>query len=143
MTSRRSSGARGGACRLPSLAAQPQAVDCCHAQAAPRELRGWREQGAIATGVWKLDVSFDALSALIFAGSGSSSIDATQGPSRVSRVHHASGKEFGVVYDFNDEFDETLYKQAMARRRIYKKHGRTQIEPEGAFSQGISRMFFS
>ena len=100
-------------------------------------------RGAIATGVWKLGVSFDALSALIFAGSGSSSIDATQGPSRVPRVHHASGKVFGVVYDFNDEFDETFNKQAMARRSIYKKHGWTQIEPEGAFSQGISRMFFS
>jgi hypothetical protein len=93
--------------------------------------------------VWKLGLSFDALSALIFADSGSSSIAATQGPSRVSRIHHASGKEFGVVYYVNDEFVEAFYTQAMARRRIYKKHGWTQIEPEGAFSQGISRMFYS
>ena len=99
--------------------------------------------GAIATGVWRLGVSFDALSALIWAGGGSSPIDATQGPSRVSRIHDESGKEYGIVYDFTDEFDEPFYKQAMARRRTYKKHDWAQIEPAGAFSQGISRMFFS
>jgi superfamily II DNA or RNA helicase len=99
--------------------------------------------GAIATGVWRLGVSFDALSALVWAGAGSSPIDATQGPSRVSRIHSASGKEYGIVYDFNDEFDEPFHKQAMARRRVYKKHDWAQVEPEGAFGQGISRMFFS
>jgi superfamily II DNA or RNA helicase len=99
--------------------------------------------GAIATGVWKLGVSFDALPALIYAAGGSSPIDATQGPSRVSRIHAASGKEYGVVYDFNDEFDAPFFKQAMKRRSIYKKHGWTQIEPEGAFSRGISQMFYS
>jgi hypothetical protein len=74
---------------------------------------------------------------------GSSPIDATQGPSRVSRIDKESGKEYGIVYDFTDEFDDQFYKHAMARRRIYKKHDWTQVEPAGAFSQGISRMFFS
>jgi superfamily II DNA or RNA helicase len=100
-------------------------------------------KGAIATGVWRLGVSFDALSALVWAGGGSSPIDATQGPSRVSRIHNASGKEYGIVYDFTDEWDEPFYKQAMSRRRTYKKHDWTQIEPPGAFSPGIQRMFFS
>lgn len=100
-------------------------------------------KGAIATGVWRLGVSFDALSVLFWAGGGSSPIDATQGPSRVSRIHDASGKEYGVVYDCIDEFDEQFYKQAVARRRIYKKHDWTQVEPSGAFSSGIQRMFFS
>jgi superfamily II DNA or RNA helicase len=100
-------------------------------------------RGAIATGVWRLGVSFDALAVLIWAGSGSSPIDATQGPSRVSRIHGESGKEYGIVYDFNDEFDDQFHKQAMARRRVYKKHDWAQVEPPGAFAQGIARMFFS
>ena len=99
--------------------------------------------GAIATGVWRLGVSFDALSAMIWAPGGSSPIDATQGPSRVSRIHSASGKEYGIVYDFNDEFDEPFLQAGHGRRRIYKKHDWAQVEPEGAFGQGISRMFFS
>jgi superfamily II DNA or RNA helicase len=100
-------------------------------------------RGAIATGVWRLGVSFDSLAVLAWAGSGSSPIDITQGPSRVSRIHAASGKEYGIVYDWTDEFDEPFYKQAMARRRVYKKHGWTQVEPEGAFAEGIARMFYS
>jgi superfamily II DNA or RNA helicase len=100
-------------------------------------------RAAIATGVWKLGVSFDALAVLVYAGGGSSPIDATQGPSRVSRIHSQSGKEYGVVYDFTDEFDDQFYKQAMARRRIYKKHDWVQVEPAGAFSSGIQRMFFT
>jgi hypothetical protein len=93
--------------------------------------------------VWRLGVSFDALSALVWAAGGSSPIDATQGPCRVSRIHEASGKEYGIVYDFTDEFDEVFYKQAVRRRRTYKKHDWAQIEPGGAFASGIQRMFFS
>jgi superfamily II DNA or RNA helicase len=100
-------------------------------------------RGAIATGVWRLGVSFDALAALLWAGGGSSPIDATQGPCRVSRVHDESGKDHGIVYDWADEFDDQFYRQAMARRRTYKKHDWAQVEPAGAFSQGIQKMFFS
>jgi hypothetical protein len=100
-------------------------------------------RGAIATGVWRLGVSFDALAVMLWTGGGSSPIDATQGPSRVSRIHAASSKECGIVYDWNDEFDDQFHKQAMARRRIYKKHDWTQIEPDGAFGQGIAQMFLS
>jgi superfamily II DNA or RNA helicase len=100
-------------------------------------------RGAIATGVWRLGVSFDALAVMCWAGGGSSPIDITQGPSRVSRIHDASGKDCGIVYDWNDEFDDQFHKQAMSRRRIYKKHEWKQVEPAGAFGQGISRMFFS
>jgi len=99
--------------------------------------------GAIATGVWKLGVSFDAMSALIWGAGGSSPIDVTQGPSRVSRIHEESGKDVGIVYDFTDEFDEPFYKQAVSRRRTYKKHNWAQVEPSGAFAPGIQRMFFS
>jgi superfamily II DNA or RNA helicase len=100
-------------------------------------------RGAIATGVWRLGVSFDALAVMIWAGSGSSPIDITQGPSRVSRIHAESGKEYGIVYDWTDEFDEAFHKQAISRRRTYKKHGWTQVEPAGAFASGISRMFYT
>jgi superfamily II DNA or RNA helicase len=100
-------------------------------------------KGAIATGVWRLGVSFDALAVLIYTSAGASPIDATQGPSRVSRIHNESGKEYGIVYDFTDEWDEQFYKQAVRRHRTYKKHDWAQIEPDGAFSTGISRMFFS
>jgi superfamily II DNA or RNA helicase len=101
-----------------------------------------KTRGAIATGVWKLGVSFDALAVMIWAASGSSPIDVTQGPSRVSRIHDSSGKEYGIVYDYTDEFDEAFHKQAIGRRRTYKKHDWTQVEPPGAFTSGISRMFF-
>jgi superfamily II DNA or RNA helicase len=107
------------------------------------DFEGGKLRGAIATGVWKLGVSFDAMSALVYAAGGSSSIDATQGPCRVSRIHEESGKEYGIVYDFTDEFDEIFYKQAVKRRRTYKKHDWAQVEPDGAFSSGIQRMFFS
>lgn len=92
-----------------------------------------RIRGAIATGVWRLGVSFNQLAALFWAGAGSSPIDATQGPSRVSRIN-TQGKQIGVVYDLVDEWDPGFYNQSVARRRVYRKHDWTQVEPAGAFA---------
>ena len=55
---------------------------------------------------------------------------ATQGPSRVSRIDPATGKEYGEVHDFNDEFDPWLSGQFLTRARIYDKHGWTLTTEE-------------
>lgn len=99
-------------------------------------------RGAIATGVWRLGVSFNELAALFWAGAGSSPIDATQGPSRVSRIN-GRGKDIGVVHDIVDEWDAGYYNQSVARRRTYRKHDWTQVEPPGAFAarSGVGQYF--
>jgi superfamily II DNA or RNA helicase len=98
-------------------------------------------RGAIATGVWKAGVSFNGLSALFWAAAGSSPIDATQGPSRVSRINN-DGKDIGIVYDLVDSWDDQFYGQSEARRKIYRKHAWTQVVPEGAFGgPGYGKLF--
>jgi hypothetical protein len=99
-------------------------------------------RGAIATGVWRLGVSFNQLAALCWAGAGSSPIDATQGPSRVSRIN-GLGKEIGIVHDLVDEWDDRYYNQSISRRRTYKKHDWAQVEPPGAFAArtGVGQYF--
>jgi hypothetical protein len=77
----------------------------------------------IATTVWKVGVSFQQLSELVWAAGGSSAIDSTQGPGRVSRIHGASGKQVGIVRDFSDDFDSGFNNQWHGRRRIYARQG--------------------
>jgi hypothetical protein len=77
----------------------------------------------IATGVWKVGVSFNQLSELVWASAGTSPIDATQGPGRVSRIHEATGKQVGIVRDFSDDFDSGFNNQWQKRRRVYAKQG--------------------
>ncbi len=81
----------------------------------------------IATGVWSRGVDFKPLRVLIRADASASPIRDDQIPGRTSRVHEASGKEFGDVHDFLDEFDENLRDRAVGRRRNYKGHGWEQI----------------
>lgn len=81
----------------------------------------------IATTVWNVGVSFNSLSVLIRGSAGSSAIDSTQIPGRVSRI--ASGKSSGIIHDYLDEFDTGFNRQARKRSKIYAQHGWQQEFP--------------
>jgi superfamily II DNA or RNA helicase len=85
-----------------------------------------RELKVIANGVWSTGVSFDSLAVLIRGDAGGSEIGDTQIPGRVSRVHEASGKTFGIVRDYDDKFDIGLERRAAGRRKNYAKKKWTQ-----------------
>jgi Ni/Co efflux regulator RcnB len=52
----------------------------------------------------------------------------TQAPGRVARIHHESGKQTGVVYDFQDHFDRGFKTKSQTRYRNYDKKGWEQIK---------------
>jgi superfamily II DNA or RNA helicase len=85
----------------------------------------------IATMIWAEGVSFDALPILVWAGGGSSAISTTQIPGRVCRIHKETNKQYGLVIDCCDQFDEGLERQADQRFRYYKKHGWEQCYQDG------------
>ena len=76
---------------------------------------------AIATGIWSTGVDFPQLNVLIRADGQSGPIQNTQIPGRVSRS--AAGKEFGIVVDFDDCFEDTLKGRASRRMAMYRKKG--------------------
>lgn len=81
----------------------------------------------IATDVWSTGVSFDSLQVLFRADARSSSILDEQIPGRVSRVHDASGKRVGILYDCDDAFDKGFESAAARRRANYREKGWRQI----------------
>lgn len=80
----------------------------------------------IATDVWATGVSFDALQVLFRADARSSSILDEQIPGRTCRVHDASGKRVGILYDCDDEFDRGFRAAAARRRANYRSKGWAQ-----------------
>lgn len=86
-----------------------------------------RVRKVIATDVWSTGVSFDSLSVLIRADGRGSTIMDTQIPGRTTRVHAESGKQLGIVYDFMDQFDETLSRRAATRKKNYGDRGWAQL----------------
>jgi hypothetical protein len=81
----------------------------------------------ISTRVWGTGVSFDRLQVMVRADASSASeIGDEQLPGRVNRV--ASGKPFGILRDFRDEFNRTLNGRAKRRRANYNKRGWIQID---------------
>lgn len=76
---------------------------------------------AVATGIWSTGVDFPKLNVLIRADGQSGPIQNTQIPGRVSRS--TDGKEFGIVVDFDDCFEETLKNRAARRMSMYRKKG--------------------
>ena len=95
-------------------------------------LRGRFETGqlqkVIATTIWNRGVNFEKLQVLVRAESGSSPIDDTQGPGRLSRTH--VGKTCGIVEDFLDEFDKKYEMKATTRARNYRRKGWKQHFPK-------------
>lgn len=85
----------------------------------------------IATGVWAVGVSFDSLNVLVRADGGASETANIQLPGRVCRVDPASGKECGIVLDFNDIWDPGFRDRSGERRLDYNKRGWTQILSNG------------
>jgi superfamily II DNA or RNA helicase len=77
----------------------------------------------ISTGVWKVGVSFNALRALFQAAAESSEDSTTQGAGRPTRTDTTTGKQYGLVVDCWDVFDEGLLKRSRERRKIYTSMG--------------------
>jgi superfamily II DNA or RNA helicase len=86
---------------------------------------------AIATGVWSTGVSFDSLNVLIRGDGGDSDTFNVQIPGRVCRTHPESGKEAGILVDFNDKWNSKFQGRSQNRRRAYHKRGWTQIQADG------------
>jgi len=85
----------------------------------------------IATGVWSVGVSFDSLNVLIRADAGASETTNIQLPGRVCRIDPSSGKQCGILIDFNDVWDTKFKGRAADRRRDYHKRGWTQLLADG------------
>lgn len=85
----------------------------------------------IATGVWSTGVSFDSLNVLIRADGGESDTPNVQIPGRVCRIHPETGKQSGILVDFNDLWDPTFQGKSNHRRRTYYKRGWTQVLNSG------------
>ena len=96
-------------------------------------LREGFETGAvkkvIATDVWSTGVDFEQLQALYRLDARGSEILDYQGPCRACRMY--DGKEFAEVIDCIDQFDKTLKRKSVGRRRNYDKRGWTQDWPVG------------
>jgi superfamily II DNA or RNA helicase len=84
-------------------------------------------QTAIATTVWNRGVNFLQLQVLVRADGKSSPIASTQVPGRLSRL--SADKPYGVLVDFNDQFDTRLERRASARRNYYRKMGWDLLVP--------------
>jgi len=84
----------------------------------------------IATSVWNRGVNFKNLEVLIRADAGSSVIDDTQIPGRLSRTTDDGEKICGILIDYMDQFDPTFKLKASKRKTTYKRKGWEQIVPE-------------
>jgi len=97
-----------------------------------RQLTEQFEEGilkkVIATTVWNVGVSFNALEVLIRGDGGGSPINDIQIPGRVSRI--SEGKTVGVIHDYMDHFNSTTLSRSKRRSKVYKENKWTQIFPE-------------
>lgn len=85
--------------------------------------------GVIATNIWSAGVSFDDLEVLVRADGRVSKTVNIQAPGRVCRIpQKLTAKKCGIVIDFIDHFDETLYRQSKKRFRIYREMGWIQCD---------------
>jgi superfamily II DNA or RNA helicase len=88
----------------------------------------------IATTVWNVGVSFNALQVLIRADGGGSSINDIQIPGRVSRT--SKNKERGIVHDYLDQFSYKYKLRAKGRAQTYADNSWNQEFPrEGLLSE--------
>lgn len=78
--------------------------------------------------VWDTGVDFTRLSVIVRACARGSDILDTQAPSRAVRRHDQSGKRYGLVVDFGDEFDPGFERKANQRRRNYERNGWQKLD---------------
>lgn len=88
-----------------------------------REFEAGRLKRVIATGVWATGVDFVKLRWLIRADGMASEIQATQTPGRLSRIDPE--KDYGILVDFADNFNQSLFGRSTKRIRSYMKKGWT------------------
>ena len=86
----------------------------------------------MANTVWRRGVDFKRLSTEIRADAGASMISDTQLPGRTSRICDATGKSFGRIVDFKDQFSDWLHGRYEIRRGNYRFHGWELIDPPRA-----------
>jgi len=84
----------------------------------------------IATTVWNRGVNFKKLQVLIRGDGGSSAIDDTQIPGRLSRTTTDIDKKCGILIDYLDQFDDAFSRSAGRRRKDYAAKGWNQIMPD-------------
>jgi superfamily II DNA or RNA helicase len=91
------------------------------------------EQGklrkVIATTVWNRGVNFKELQVLIRADAGSSALDDTQIPGRLSRTTDKIDKQYGILIDYLDQFDDGFRRKASSRLADYTAHGWKMVMP--------------
>ncbi len=100
-----------------------------------------RLRKVIANSVWKRGVDFRQLAVLIRADGKNSAISDTQIPGRTSRTCEETGKEFSVVVDYLDEFDDRLHGRALDRATNYSANGWEQIQPRTREDRRQRRLF--
>ena len=84
----------------------------------------------IATTVWNRGVNFKKLQVLIRGDAGSSAIDDTQIPGRLSRTVEDMDKECGFLIDYLDQFDLSFSRRSSKRKQDYLGKSWAQIMPE-------------
>ncbi len=82
----------------------------------------------IATTVWNRGVNFRKLQVLVRADGKSSPIADAQIPGRLSRL--SENKNYGLLVDFNDQFDPTMMRRASERKSRYRKMKWDILEPQ-------------
>jgi len=86
-----------------------------------KRFRDGEVKKVIVTSVWNRGVDFPDLSVVIRADAAASVIANTQIPGRVSRINGT--KEYGLVVDFIDNWNDGFHAKSLARIRDYKKLG--------------------
>lgn len=76
---------------------------------------------AICNSVWDKGVNFPQLMTLIRGDASTSVADATQISGRLTRKYE--GKEYGLLVDFDDIYDDVASNRSERRKAIYKKLG--------------------
>lgn len=85
------------------------------------------EGNYIATTTWEVGIDPTYLQHLFVVDSFSSSIKASQGPARASRLNSKIGKTCGYVHDFRDHFDDKFFSAGKTRSRTYGRLGWSQV----------------
>ena len=108
-----------------------------------RQMREDFESGklkrVIATSVWNRGVNFRRLAVLIRADGSGNAIDDLQIPGRTSRLCDETGKEIGVIIDYEDKFSKYFRTRALARRKNYEQHGWKQHVYSGSILESRLR----